>query len=322
MKNIGKHSTSLRSVFAKVLAEETNKYALLPGLPCERPIAELPELLQQHLRRCGFEGRESVVCCRFNWKNTFLKFKPGGKWVPLKFLQVNFVPRPTRLVLMTTRLWGLFPFGGIDKYQDGRGSLMIRILNRIKVADEHGKKMDQAELVTLLAETLILPAYALQSYITWATIDAHTVKGTITDGVNTASGLFRFDEQGLLNSFETNDRYYADKGRYFAYRWTASVNNYISRGDMLIPSTFQATWHMPQGDHQYFKGELFRLDFNSTVLSDSLNGPAAAPEEEMDQAKQQHNPVQLVQNGDPNIVACSTNAKRQHTQDDLHKHKG
>lgn len=90
----------LSALFAAELAWETNKYGLMPGQARERAITELPDLLQGHLRTCGFAGRESVVCCRLTWKNAFLKFKTGGGWSPLECLQVNFVPSPARLVLM------------------------------------------------------------------------------------------------------------------------------------------------------------------------------------------------------------------------------
>ena len=268
---------ALKAVFAAELAAETNKYSLLPAHTGERKFEKLPALLQQHMRTCGFAGQESVVCCRTIWKNTFLRFRPDGKWFPTEFLQVNFVPQPARLILMATRLWGFLNFGARDKYQDGKGSMLIRLFGRLTISDNHGRKMDRAELVTLLAETMILPVYALQSYTSWEQVDEHTIKGTMRDGHTSVSGLFRFDEKGLFRSFETNDRFYTDNGHYHAYGWTAGVGNYIRQGDLLLPSAFKATWHLPTGDHEYFRGELTGLELNNTALSDSLNDPAAAP---------------------------------------------
>ena len=275
MKKLNFWLPTLKSLFAGELAAETEKYSLLPMCRSERKIAELPALLQQHLQTCGYTDKESVICCRISWKNTFLKFKPNGKWVPLECLQVNFVPKPARLVLMRARLWGLFNFSARDKYQAGKGSMLIRLLGRFQVSDDHGKKMDRAELVTILAETMILPVYALQTYTTWEAIDDHTIRGTIRDGNTVARGTFHFNGQGQLSRFETTDRFYAEGGRYHSYRWTASVDNYIRQGDLWFPSSYKATWHMPSGDHDYFLGELSGMEFNSTILSDSLSGASA-----------------------------------------------
>lgn len=311
----------LSAVFAAELSAETEQYALLSGHGKERTLEDLPELLQRHLRTCGFEGRESVVCCRMTWKNTMLKLKPGGRWMPTGFLQVNFVPRPARLVLMTARLFGLLKFGARDKYQQGKGSLLIRLLERFTLANEEGKKTDRAELVTLLAETMILPVYALQRYTEWEQLDARTVKGTITDGRTLASGLFHFDDQGLFSSFTTDDRYYADNGQYHAYKWTAAVSHYIRRSDLLFPSKFRATWHRPEGDHEYFRGELSKLEFNSTALADSLRGPGAAPKINMREAEQQQDGVQLVQHRDQQIRRGSAQPQCRDTKGSLDDQK-
>lgn len=289
---------SLKAQFAGELAEETAKYNLLPGQRSERLIEDLPPLMQQHLRTCGYAGKESVVCCRMIWKNTFLKFKPKGRWVPLEYLQINFVPKPARLVLMQARIWGFLSFGARDKYQDGKGSMLVRLLDRLPVSDDSGKKMDRAELVTILAETIILPVYALQAYTTWETIDPHTVKGTIRDGDTVASGLFHFNEQGQLAWFETTDRYYMENGQYQSYHWTASVDKYICRGDLLFPSSFKATWRMPGGDYDYFRGELVRLEFNSTDLADTLND-LSAKVKSGNHTQQQQDAIELMQDSEP-----------------------
>lgn len=317
MKKLNFWASGLKSLFAAELVSETNKYTLLPGHSYERTIEELPLLLQQHIRTCGFAGRESVICCRLIWKNTFLKFSPRGNWTPVEFTQVNFVPQPARLVLMTARLWNLFSFGGRDKYQDGKGSLLIRLLGRLRVSDEKGKKMDRAELVTLLAETLILPVYALQRYIDWEQVDECTLKGTIHDGQTTASGLFTFNENGLLSRFTTNHRFYVNEEHYRAYAWTAVVSNYSCRGDLLFPSAFTATWHLPAGDHEYFKGNLTGLEFNSTVLSDGLNEPGSAAEVAPRKAEQQEDGVKLVQDREPGELGRAAEAQGSNAQNEL-----
>ena len=293
---------SIKIIFAEELAAETEKYELLPWHSGERTLKELPPLLRHHLIACGYAGKESVVCCQIRWKNTFLKFRPKGEWKSTACLQVNFVPDPARLVLMRTCLWGLFSFAARDKYQTGKGNMLIRLLGRLTLSEDNGRKMDQAELVTILAETMILPVYALQPYTTWETVDKTTVKGTIRHGDVTASGLFHFNEQGLLCRFETEDRYYAVNGRYHAYRWTTEVTNYIRRGDLSFPSSYRAAWQLPGGAYDYFKGELSRLEFNSTILADSLYLRPVGQAENTGHEKPKQDTVDLVEHSQPDVT--------------------
>lgn len=262
MKTLRHWFSSLTTQYHRELAAETGKYNILPAHHSERNITDLPPLIQQHLNNCGYARSEPVICCQMTWKNAELKFKPKGKWTPLECTQVNFVPQPARLVLMKARRGTWLNFCARDKYQDEKGSMLIRLFDKILISEDTGPKMDQAELVTILAETMVVPLYALQHYISWQTIDAHTVKGTIRDGNTVASGLFQFDERGLMHSFKTKDRFYTINGECRSVPWTASAERYICRGDVMFPSVFKATWHLPGDDHNYFRGEITRLEYN------------------------------------------------------------
>src|SRR3569623_1407796 len=115
---------------------------------------------------------------------------------------------------MKARISGLIPYTAIDKYRRGTGNMKIKIFKWFTVSDAKGNEMNQAELVTILAETIFLPLYALQRYITWRSINPTTVEGTIEDHRIKASGRFYFTEKGEFLRFETNDRYYSAKGQY------------------------------------------------------------------------------------------------------------
>ena len=80
---------------------------------------------------------------------------------------------------MKNAIMGIFPFEGRDKYQDGHGNMLIKLLKAITVVDAKSKEMDQSALVTVLAESLIVPTYALRQYIKWTALDANSAGAEI-----------------------------------------------------------------------------------------------------------------------------------------------
>jgi hypothetical protein len=72
---------------------------------------------------------------------------------------------------------------------------------------ETGPEMDRSALLTILAEALLVPGYAIQPYITWTPMDDRSAAATIRHGAVEASGVFHFDEAGDVVRFESEDRY-------------------------------------------------------------------------------------------------------------------
>ncbi|QKJ32985.1 hypothetical protein HQ865_25620 [Mucilaginibacter mali] len=164
---------------------------------------------------------------------------------------------------MEAHLFGILPFTARDIFRDGHGGLLVRLLDKLRLTERTGPLMDRSELVTVLAEMMIIPAYALCRYITWREIAPLVVEGIISFQGVTAKGIFHFNPDGLVERFETLDRYYNEGGTYQNYPWVATAEKYKFRGDIRFPSVFRALWKMPGREHVYFKGELTRLLFNT-----------------------------------------------------------
>lgn len=262
-----------QSIVTRFDQENTEETALClrsgSNLIRKRPMAELPDILRKYLLNCGYTGDEAFFCASIKWSDANLSMSPGKGWVPLACEQANYFPEPVRLAKMNTRIAGLIPFTAMDKYRRGTGNLIIKIFKWFTVSNDKGKEMDQAELVTILAETIFLPIYALQRYITWRSIDRITVEGTIEDHGIKAKGLFYFTEEGRFLRFETNDRYYAVKGQYIPYKWTAVADNIKTITGYKIPADFKAIWSLPSGDYPYFKGSIEDIKFSPLFPPDT-----------------------------------------------------
>lgn len=238
-----------------------------------RCICELPEILQKYFALCRLTGKECTREVNIEWANAQLRFAPGKKWTPIKCTQTNVLPKPARLVYMKARFLSFLSLKAIDEYIDGKGTMLIKLLDFFTLSKSAGPEMDRAELVTILAETMIIPAYALQHYISWEVVNDLCLKGTISYNHITASGLFYFDESGRPLRFETDDRYYtANDGSYHQYKWKACLD----QQDGGCPMRFSATWQLPGGDHEYFKGEIAKKEstqFTTYQCTKAINNP-------------------------------------------------
>lgn len=240
------------SVFKKEIVQFKK---LQMGVQSCRVIENLPRPLQNHFKYCRHTGEECARLATIEWKDAALKFSPTGEWNKMECKQVNVITEPARVVYMHKKLLGFFPFGAVDESIRGNGQLLIKLWNIFTMQQARGKEMDQAELVTILAETMLIPAYALQYYITWEEIDEHCVRGKIHYKGKSASGLFHFGQQGEILSFETMDRFYTDKnGHYKQMKWIARIDQYQERNNHRTPTAFSAIWKLAEGDHEYFKG--------------------------------------------------------------------
>ncbi|AQS59190.1 DUF6544 family protein [Desulforamulus ferrireducens] len=223
----------------------------------EKDLAPLPEPVQRFFRHCGYLGQCRMNQAEIVWQEVKFKSSPRAKWMKLNCYQFNSVLPPTRIVYMKSNLLGLFPLEGRDKYQDGQGHMLIKLLKYIPIADARGREMDASCLVTLLAECFLLPAYALQDYIKWTAVDEYCAQAELTYRDTTVSGLFFFNPQGEFTRFVTEDRYYSEKGgTYKKMKWSAVADNYREINGLRLPTFFKGIWHTEKGDYEYFQGSI------------------------------------------------------------------
>lgn len=259
---------NLRHSFLKAI-NSAGQYSAYAPSTLSNDFDTLPELLQRFFRRCGYTGFEKIECAHIKWNNTMLKLSPQANWNPMRCYQLNFLCEPIRLVYMRIRLYGLLPLEALDLYKDAQGQMLVKLLKVIPISNARGNEMDASELVTILAETMIIPHYALQKYITWEVIDASSIKGTIKHNCISVSGIFHFNEHDECIRFITQDRYLTQKNKqYQKTPWMATANNYILKKGIRFPTKFTATWHTHNGDYEYFRGNIESIEFNKTELLD------------------------------------------------------
>ena len=256
------HGKSLESIYqAEVAAELAKHSASSPGMVTENDIARLPPPVQRYFRASGFVGKPQTVNVRVIWSELQLKRSHDAGWMKLSCQQLNSVPEPMRIAFMQGRIAGVIPFEGRDKYQDGHGNMLIKVMKVLTLGESKGTYMDESALVTVLSEALLAPSSALQNYMKWQPVDDRSASAQLTYNGITVSGIFHFNEADELVRFDTNDRW-QDGSPPKKIPWSANLEGYRLARGIRYATRVSATWHEPGGDFTYVKGTIDSLEFN------------------------------------------------------------
>lgn len=240
-----------KSEFNNLIGSKTTAAPKYSDVFTEEDIKYLPSPVQKYFRYCGYLGKPKMSYMKATFSDVDFKMSES-RTVKIDYTQYNFVEKPERFALISSSLFGI-PFEGFDSYGNGTGSMVGRLAKIITLFDQRGKSMDKACLVTILAESLIVPNAALQDYIIWETIDDTHARAVISYYGISADGIFTFDENGKWLSFKTSDRVATDmNGNERQAEWSAIISDYKDNNGILQPAVLQSIWHYPEGDSIYF----------------------------------------------------------------------
>lgn len=253
-----------KSEFEKSAESQIANMKPVQGVFTESDISNLPSPLQKYFRYCGYIGKPKMANMRAYYNDVDFVLSPDKPKLKIKYTQYNFVDRPDRVALIDTSMYGI-PFEGIDAYQNGAGSMKGVIAKLFTLFDQKGEALDKSGLVTCLAESLLVPNVALQDFVKWEPIDETHAKATMTYYGMSVSGIFTFDDNGLMKDFTTDDRENVDtNGKAQNVKWSAVCEDYKNVNGIKYPATLKAVWHYKTGDLVYFDGRNISIQYNVT----------------------------------------------------------
>ena len=219
--------------------------------------ADFPTAVQKFAQNSGLIGQPKMNYVKVTFQETDFKRSRTSNPLRISYTQYNFATRPTRLALIQTSMFGV-PFEGYDYLKDGRGGMKGQIAKSITLFHERGQIMDKAALCTYLAESLLVPSALLNRSIDFEEISSREVRATITSQGTSASGIFKFTEDFMFESFYTEDRAaVSDDGTIEYIPWTANCSDYaVNKNGIIQPRRMSATWNYPGEDFTYFDGRV------------------------------------------------------------------
>ena len=220
----------------------------------EAHVIPLPEPAQRYMRFMGVMGRPRDWSFRLGFTGKF-RTKPQQPWLKCKTWQYNSRLAPARIFHIRIRIGGLLSVVGRDTYVQGRGRMLIRLLDLITIEDAAGEEYDIGELVTYLNDAvLIAPSMLLAPDVSWAPVDASSFDVSLVDHSRTVTARVVVDEKGAPSDFSTTDRFCYNPDapkQLMRARWTTPIAGWEVVDGRPLPTRGQAVWHFPQGPFHY-----------------------------------------------------------------------
>jgi hypothetical protein len=233
------------------------------SLVTEADLERLPEPVRAYLRVTGAVGRPRVRHFHATWRGR-IRQGPDDEWMEFTAEQHNFVDEPARFFRMDARR-GALPVDVLHVYREGKATMGVRLLSLVSLVNVSGPAMDRAETVTVFNDlSLLAPSALSDPAIRWTAVDAHTARASYTVGSETIDAELRFDDDGYLIDFISDDRMAAtpDGTGFTPMRWSTPVGNYRDVGGRQVVTRGEGRWHAPEGVYPYIELELIDLRFD------------------------------------------------------------
>jgi len=226
-----------------------------PGAPVsETDLIALPEPVQRYLRWMGVIGQSRDWSFRASFTGRFRR-TPDERWMKCEAWQYNSRPVLARIFHLRIHFGGLVPVLGRDTYMNGRGRMLVKMLDLFTVADGKGEEFDIGELVTYLNDAVfIAPSMLLVPEVRWSPVDDHSFDVSLTDHGRTVTARVFTDTDGMPVNFSTTDRFCADPKdpkRLVRARWTTPIEEWRSIKGRQLWTRGQAVWDTPSGKFPY-----------------------------------------------------------------------
>jgi len=223
----------------------------------------LPAPVQRYFRAVLSDGQPMVSRVSVAHTGTFNMSETGERWKPFTSTQ-HITTRPPGFV-WNARI-AMMPGLSVhvhDAYAAGEGILRASLFGLITLAAMRGTPaMDQGELMRYLAEAAWYPTALLpRQGVHWTAVDDTSARATLQDGDTRVSLLFRFDEQGLIESVRAEARGRTVAGKVIATPWEGRWCHYDTREGMRIPIEGEVAWLLPEGRKPYWRGRITEISF-------------------------------------------------------------
>ena len=251
------------------LAQERARVPVRPKKVDFGELHGLPAPVERYFRVVLTEGQPLVSAVRIEQTGTFnARIGTGSdeerenSWKPFKAKQWVTTKRPSFIwdarIYMAPRI-AAFVW---DAYLAGEGLLVGKLLGLVRmVAEPRTPELAKGELMRFFGEAALYPTALLPSQgVHWEAVDDRSAKATMRDGEITLTAVFRFDQDGLIESFLIN-RGRLVEGRSVQTPWESHFRNYEHRDWMRIPIEGEVRWIFPDGPHPYWRGRTTKIEF-------------------------------------------------------------
>lgn len=238
-------------------ANDEVKYEILD----KEKVKNLPKIVQIWINNSGILNRDIINVGKIIQKAK-LKMKPEQEdWYEASAIQYSTVKVPAFVWFVDVKMNDLLFVYGRDKYENGKGSMIIKINSLIKVVDEKGAKLDEGTLQRYLGEMVWLPNVALSPYVVWKEINDTVAEATMSYNGVSGTGRFYFNKNGDVVKYQAL-RYMGNNPDAKKFNWVMTITDYKVFEGVKIPSKMFATWEMENKNWTWIQLEVVDIKYN------------------------------------------------------------
>ncbi len=220
-------------------------------------LAGLPEPAIRYFTRAGVVGTAIPRLVRLTQKGRIRASADAG-WMVLEAEEV-YSTNPPALVLRAGMPGLALPLVlGRDEYRRGEGSIAMKLLSIVPVADQHGPELRAAGLMRYLNEMMWFPAAYLGDNVTIFPVDENAFGVRIEDRGLVAEASIVVDGEGRVVNFRA-ERF--NTGTNSIERWETPITAWAPMAGLELPTVGAADWKLPAGDLRYIELEVTSMTY-------------------------------------------------------------
>ncbi len=233
-----------------VAAEFAGQPLRLPEPLTLGELTGLPHPVRRYVERSGAIGRPRPQNMRVVMDANMYR-QPGQAPMRARSVQYTFFGQPTRLFLMSARMFGL-PVRALHVYRQQRATFTVRVASSVNMVDLSGEQISAAETVTVLNDLCLMAPGALVDHrLAWTPIDDRTAGVTFTNGPHTVTATLLFNDDDELVDFWSDDRPDSGTGTFIPMRWSTPVTAYRNDDGRHLIHHGAAVYHRPDAPFTY-----------------------------------------------------------------------
>ncbi len=223
-------------------------------------IAGLPEIVQRYLNETGVVGQTMVSTVQLRQTGK-IRTAPDAPWMKVKSVETYNIKRSEFLWYADVKMNLFIRLTGYDSFQDGHGSMKIKIYDLFSVVDASGPSIDQGGMIRYLNELMWLPMGYLHPSVSWGYADERSAEVSVTINDMTVSGIIDFNNDALPINFRAK-RYMDDgKGKSSLETWMVPIDSWREYHGVILPEHGYASWMLEDGEFQYIELTLEDVEF-------------------------------------------------------------
>jgi hypothetical protein len=238
---------------------------------------DVPEPVARYFAFALPAGSERISTAHVRWTGE-LQMQPGSGWLPFEAEQ-HFTDRPPGFVWdARIRMLPLISVRVRDGYVAGVGTMLARVGGLVTVVEAGGTpEMAASALARWLGEAVWFPSALLPGAnpavgVRWAAVDARTARATVTDGRTAVSADFHFAPTGEITGMTTM-RYREVNGTAVLTPFEGRYRDYARHHGVMVPTSAEVAWLLPEGRFPYWRGRLAALDFHRGAPPGTAEAP-------------------------------------------------